>query len=307
MKKTETPINSLADRRKGVLAALGCYLFWGFCPLFWALLEQANAWEIIGHRMLWSFVFVALTCKFVLKCNFGALLKDKRALAYLVPAGIIITANWSIYIAAVLAHHVVEASLGYYINPLITITFGVIFFKERLSPLQIAALTLSAAGVLYFTLDYGQFPLIAIALAVLFGAYGAIKKKGGYPAIQSIAVEGAVTLPIALVFIVVITATGQSAFLMGPAATSIAETPLLLLAGPVTAIPLILFAAAANKAPLTIIGFIQYVSPTISLLVGVFALGEPFTTAHAVCFTCIWAGIALVTIDTLRKHVSPMS
>ena len=284
--------------RQGVLAGLLCYLIWGLCPLFWALLSDVNSWEIIAQRIVWSLVIVAFVCKFVLHVSFLPLLRDSRARRHLIPAGILIMVNWSIYIIAMVTGHVVEAALGYYVNPLVSILLGVVVFKERLTPLQIAATVLSAAGVLYFTWQYGSFPLMALGLASTFGIYSAIKKHGGYPAVSSIGVEGVAALPFALVIIVVLFATGNHAFLADPSSlSSWGTTGLLILGGPITAIPLILFASAANKAPLSIIGFIQYVSPTMSLLIGVFVLGEPFTSAHLICFLCIWVGVALVVVD----------
>lgn len=212
--------------------------------------------------------------------------------------------NWSLYIVAMVTNNVVEASLGYYINPLVSIVLGLVVFRERLTPLQIAATVLSAAGVIYFTVNYGSFPWIALVLAFTFGIYGAVKKRGGYPAVPTIAVEGIVALPFAIVALVAVAIAGQSVFFSPDMSLEAWQTRVLLvLTGPITAVPLILFATAANKTPLSLIGFIQYISPTISLLSGVLVLGEPFTSAHAVCFACIWAGAVLVIVDAIRKQV----
>ena len=290
------------EARRGAFAAAACYCIWGFCPLFWALLGGVDSIEIIGQRIVWSLVLTVLACKFVLKVDFTALLRDARARRFLIPSGLLIMANWSIYIVAMVTNHVVEASLGYYINPLVTIVLGLVVFRERLTPLQVAATALSAAGVVYFAVDYGSFPWMAFALALTFGVYGAVKKRGGYPAVPSIAIEGVVALPFAVVALVAIAALGRSAFFSPDLSLAAWQTrALLILTGPITAVPLILFATAANKTPLSLIGFIQYISPTISLLSGVFVLGEPFTSAHAVCFACIWAGAALVVLDALRR------
>ena len=212
--------------------------------------------------------------------------------------------NWSLYIVAMVTNNVVEASLGYYINPLVSIVLGLVVFREKLTPLQIAATVLSAAGVIYFAVNYGSFPWIALVLAFTFGIYGAVKKRGGYPAVPAIAVEGIVALPFAIVALVVVVIAGQSVFFSLDMSLAAWQTRILLvLTGPITAVPLILFATAANKTPLSLIGFIQYISPTLSLLSGVLVLGEPFTSAHAVCFACIWAGAALVIADAIRKQV----
>lgn len=291
-----------SEAKRGALAAAACYCIWGFCPLFWSLLGDVSSIEIIGQRIVWSLVLTVLACTFVLKADFISLLRDARARRFLIPSGLLIMANWSIYIVAMVTNHVVEASLGYYINPLVSILLGLVVFHERLTPLQVAATALSAAGVVYFAIDYGSFPWMALALALTFGVYGAVKKRGGYPAVPSIAVEGIVALPFAIAALVVIAVADQSAFFSPDLSLVAWQTRLLLvLTGPITAVPLILFATAANKTPLSLIGFIQYISPTISLLSGVFVLGEPFTSAHVVCFACIWAGAALVVFDALRQ------
>ncbi len=295
---------SRAEAGRGALAAVGCYLLWGFCPLFWALLDNVGSVEIIGQRIVWSLVLTVVACKFILKVDFVGLLRDARARRFLIPSGLLIMLNWSLYIVAMVTNNVVEASLGYYINPLVSIVLGLVVFRERLTPLQIAATVLSAAGVIYFTVNYGSFPWIALVLAFTFGIYGAVKKRGGYPAVPTIAVEGIVALPFAIMALVAVSIAGQSVFFSPDMSLEAWQTRVLLvLTGPIAAVPLILFATAANKTPLSLIGFIQYISPTISLLSGVLVLGEPFTSAHAVCFACIWAGAVLVIVDAIRKQV----
>ena len=279
---------SRAEAGRGVLAAVGCYLLWGFCPLFWALLDNVGSIEIIGQRIVWSLVLTVIACKFILKVDFVGLLRDARARRFLIPSGLLIMLNWSLYIVAMVTNNVL----------------GLVVFHEKLTPLQVAAMVLSAAGVIYFTVSYGSFPWIALVLAFTFGIYGAVKKRGGYPAVPTIAVEGIVALPFAIVALVVVVIAGQSAFFSLDMSLAAWQTRILLvLTGPITAVPLILFATAANKTPLSLIGFIQYISPTLSLLSGVLVLGEPFTSAHAVCFACIWTGAVLVIADAIRKQV----
>ena len=291
--------------RQGIAAGFGCYLLWGLFPLYWKLLDHVDPLEVTAQRVIWCFALTAIIC-LIARWNFISLLKNKRALRFLIPAAIIITSNWGIYVVAVHMNHIVEASLGYYINPLVSILLGLIVFKERLSPLQWVAVALCCVGILYFTISYGSFPWLAIMLAVTFGVYGAIKKKGGYPAVEAIAVESAVMTPIAIVFAIVLALVTGSPGVLGDM-TSVSgwsTTGLLIFGGAVTAVPLILFATAANSIPLTALGFLQYVSPTIALLCGVFVNGEAFTTAHGICFACIWCGLALVAIDmiwTARK------
>lgn len=294
------------QERKGVLAGLACYVVWGLCPLYWKLLGEANSFEVIAQRIIWCFVLMVVICK-VLHLDFVALLKDKRALKHLVPAALLITVNWSVYIYAVDAGHVVDTALGYYINPLVSILLGIVLFKEQLTRLQVVAVGFCAAGIIYFVVDYGQLPWIALVLAFSFGLYGSVKKKGGYPPVQALAVENCIALPIAIgIATTTALVTGSHAFLGDIAsAHGWLITLLLVGAGPVTAVPLVLFAKAANNVPLSLLGFIQYVSPTIALLMGVFLFGEAFTFAHVVCFGCIWIGLLLVSIDSLRANLAP--
>ncbi|MDO4182168.1 MAG: EamA family transporter RarD [Coriobacteriia bacterium] len=288
--------------KKGTLASLGCYIFWGLCPLYWKLLQEANSLEIIAHRIIWCAVLTIGACA-VLRLNLPALLRTKRAWAFLVPAAVLITINWGTYIYAVNINNIIETSLGYYINPLVSILLGMVLFRERLTKPQTIAVVLCAVGVVYFTLNYGQFPWIALTLALTFGTYGAVKKRAGYPAIQALAMENVILVLPAIAFAVGLAfATGQHAFLGDTAsAHGWIITLLLVGSGAITAIPLLLFAHAANNIPLSLLGFVQFLSPTIALLLGVFAFGEPFTQAHAVCLGCIWVGLALVTAESLFK------
>lgn len=306
------PSRSLSDKeRRGTLAGLACYAFWGLCPLYWKLLDHVNPFEVIAHRIIWCWVLVVALCLFF-KMTWTPMLASKRAWGHLAPAAVLITINWSLYIYAVVSGHVVDTALGYYINPLVTILLGTLFFKERLTPLQTAAVGLCLAGVGYFLVDHGELPWISLALAVSFGLYGAVKKHGCYPAIPALAMENTLTVPFAMIGALALAVfTGDHAFLDTSSAEGLMTTALLVGAGAVTAIPLVLFATAANNVPLSLMGFIQYVSPTCALILGVFVFGEPFTFAHAVCFGCIWAGLALVGIDSLRRerarrsHVQP--
>lgn len=289
------------DERRGVLSGLFCYVFWGLCPIYWKLLSEVDSFEIIAHRIIWCFVMVLAVCV-IGRRGLEALMRQPRAWSYLVPCAIIITLNWSIYIVAVNDGNIVETAIGYYINPIVSIVLGIVFFRERLTRLQAIAVALCTFGVVFFTVNYGRFPWIAVSLAVSFGVYGALKKKAGYPAVEALAIENTVMVVPAIAFAVALAhLTGSHAFL-GDIATAHGwlVTALLVLAGPVTAVPLILFANAANKIPLSLLGFIQYVSPTIALVTGVFLFGEPFTSAHAVCLGSIWCGLALVSFETVR-------
>lgn len=290
-----------AEEKRGVAAAVFCYLLWGIFPLYWKLLAEVDSLEIIAHRIIWCFATTVIFCA-AARLDLRGLLKTPRAWRYLVPAAIIITLNWSIYIFAVNIGRVVETAIGYYINPLVSVVLGIVVFGERLSALKGAAVTLCTIGVAFFTISYGQFPWIAIALAMSFGVYGAIKKKAGYPAITALAFENTVmVLPAILFAIALAHVTGTHSFAANlDTSHGVYLTALLVIGGPATAIPLILFAKAANSIPLSLLGFIQYLSPTMALLTGVFLFGEPFTLAHGVCLGCIWSGIALVIVDTVR-------
>lgn len=289
------------QERRGLCAGLLCYVLWGLFPLYWNLLADVNPFEVIAHRFIWCFATTAMVCA-VAHLGLRKLLRTPRAWRYLVPAALVIAFNWSVYIWAVTNGHVVESAIGYYINPLVSILLGVVAFGERLTRLQVVATALCCVGVVFFTVSYGQFPWIAISLAVSFGVYGAIKKRAGYPATVSLAFENTVMLVPAVAFACVLAAmTGEHAFASDlGSAHGILTTALLVLGGPVTAVPLILFAKACVSIPLSLLGFIQYVSPTIALVSGVFFFGEPFTVAHAVCLGCIWCGLALVGYETIR-------
>lgn len=292
-----------SDMKQGVIAGALCYVVWGISPLYWALLGGVNSWEVIAHRMIWSLVVMVIICALLLKMNPFSLFRERRAWAYLIPAAALITVNWSVYIIAVDMHQVVEAAFGYYINPLMSIICGIIFFKERLSRLQTIATILSACGVAYFAWVFGQLPMIALTLSSTFALYGVLKKKAGYEAVPALVVEGSVTLPFALGVLAVLTWMGIDSISAGSFDASLMA--LFIGAGILTAVPLILFAQAANKAPLSIIGFLQYIAPTLSLMVGVVFLGESFTMTHVICFGLIWSGIALVIIDSLTPTNRP--
>lgn len=283
----------------GIIAGFCCYLIWGVMPLYWKLLDCTSPWEVIAQRIIWCFVFTALVCK-IAGWHFVPLFRDSRARRFLIPASILITVNWSLYIFAVSIDHIVETALGYYINPIVTILLGLLVFREKLPLLQWIAVGLCCFGIGFFAFNYGSIPWISIMLALSFGIYGAVKKRGGYPAGEAIAVESAYMVPIALAVCAVLALTGQGAFLGDTGDPGSWATTLLLIGGGLcTMVPLVLFAKAANSIPLTLLGFLQYLSPTCGLIIGVFVNGEPFTIAHAVCFGCIWCGLALVGIGAV--------
>lgn len=287
------------EEKRGIAAGIFCYALWGLFPAYWKLLDEVNAGEIIVHRIIWCFVTTALVV-LIARLDVASLIHDPRAWKILTPAAVLVTINWSIFIIGISIDRIVETAIGYYLNPLVTIVFGVVFFRERLTRIQLIAVALCTIGLAYFTWSYGHFPWIAVGLALTFSAYGALKKKGGYPPVEALAFEnGIIVLPAIIAGIVIAHVTGSHAFLGSTSPHGWLLTILLIVAGPVTALPLIFFARAANDIPLSLLGFIQYISPTLSLLLGVLVYEEPFTLAHAVCLGFIWTGIVLVSAETV--------
>ncbi|MEG0620526.1 MAG: EamA family transporter RarD [Raoultibacter sp.] len=291
--------------QRGIACAFGCYVLWGFLPVYWKLLDQVAPLEILAHRMFWGFVFVVILMRFVGKVDIKAMLADRPMMAYLTAAALICTLNWGCYIYAVNSGHMIQASMGYYINPLMSIVLGVAFFQEKLSGAQKVGALLATLGVLYFTFDYGTLPWLSLVIAGSFALYGAFKKKAACPPVSALAVETTIMLPLAVAMIVVSfvapDALGATRGFLGDTASlaSWETTALLAFGGVVTVVPFMLFAVGVNEVPLSVMGFLQYIGPTLTLLLGIFFYGESFTPAHAVCFGFIWAGLAVVSIDAL--------
>ena len=282
---------------KGVWFALGAYTLWGLFPLYWHLLNNVPAEEILAHRIFWSAIFMLILTWFIFKIKLFPIFKNWKQLKFLIATSILITANWGVYIWAVNNKHVVDASLGYYINPLINVVFGYFFLNERMNKMQKMALFLAFVGVLYLTIDYGKFPYIALFLAFSFSGYGLLRKMAKINALPALTIETLLVTPIALGFLIstFITSTLKESLDIG--------TILLLLgAGPATAIPLFLFGKATETVSLSTLGFIQYLSPTLQLLIGILVFQEHFTTAHIVCFAFIWAGLLLFTFNYNRNR-----
>ena len=293
----------MGEYRKGLLYGLLCYTIWGLFPLYWRMLDHVSSFEILAHRMLWSGVFMIILFVVIRKVRLKEHVKSFRQWLMLLVTGILITFNWGLYIWAINHGYILQSSLGYYINPLVNVLLGFLFLHERLNKAQTVALLLALAGVLYFTVDYGKFPIISLGLAFSFGIYGLLKKIMGISATPALTVETIWMMPGALVFISLLCMHGNSAL----NSFDIGTWTLLVLAGAVTAVPLLLYNKAAERITLTALGFLQYVSPTGQFLIGILVYKEPFTTAHIVCFSLIWAGLAIFTIDTiatLRKNRS---
>ncbi len=285
------------ERRLGVASGLAAYSLWGLFPLYFPLLEPAGGLEIVAHRVVWSVVFVALLLTAVRRWgHVRAAVADVRTLLVLAGAAVLIAANWLIFVYGVNSGHVVETSLGYFVNPLVSVVLGVVVFGERLRRLQWAAVAIAAVAVVVLTVDYGRPPWIALGLAGTFALYGLMKKMVRVDAAPGLLVETAlVTLP-AVGVLAFLQADGTGTF--GDAGTG--HALLLASSGIATAVPLLLFAAAARRIPLSSVGLLQYLTPLMQLSIGVFVYDEPMPPARLAGFVIVWLALAVFTADTLR-------
>ncbi len=279
-----------SEHSVGLAAALGAFVAWGLAPVYFKLLGHVGAAEIIAHRVVWSVVFLGL----VLVIRHGHALSSKLALAprtlkALLLSGSLIVVNWLIFIYAVNTDRVLSTSLGYFINPLVTVLFGVLFFRERLALLQVVGVAIAALGTLYMTLRVGQFPWIALGLALTFALYSVVRKLLDVGPMVGLFWETVLMAPLALAWLIWL--AGQTGLAFNPAELNVA----MLLAGTglVTVVPLLLFAAGVRRLPLSTIGIMQYLAPTITFVLAVFVYAEPFSLDHAVTFACIWSGLVL--------------
>ncbi|ARI75942.1 EamA family transporter RarD [Halobacillus mangrovi] len=289
------------ESKLGVVYTAGAYILWGFLPIYWKLVQQIPAFEILAHRIVWSFVFMGIVVliakkqrSLVEECR--SILQNKKRTLGITLASITISINWVTYIWAVNTDHVVEASLGYYINPLVSILLGMIVLKETFSRAQWVAFLLAGSGVFYMTAHFGSVPWIALLLAFSFGSYGLLKKLVPLNAMFGLTIETLIVTPVALIYLL-----SQQAGQWGQVNWLSLTTVLVFGAGIVTAIPLLLFSAGAKRIPLSMVGFLQYFAPTIMLFIGVFLYHEPFTNVHAISFTLIWAGLAVYTVTRMKR------
>ena len=292
---------TLSERRSGLLAAIVSYLFWGFMSVYWSLLAEADSWEVIAHRVLWSLVFLLLAMALRGKLNevletARLLWADRRRLMIMLSAAFFAALNWWINVIAVLTDHVVELGIGTFLTPLISVSLGVIFFGERLSLLKKGAIALAAVGVGIMIVGFGHFPWISLGVSLTWGIYGALKKKLMLEAWVSIILEAALMLPAALAYIGWLHAGGLGHFGTG----GIGLTLALAGTGIMTSIPLICFTLAAMKLPMNVLGFCQYIAPVMTLLLGIFWFGEPFGGRELLPLIFIWSGIALFLFAELR-------
>jgi chloramphenicol-sensitive protein RarD len=268
--------------------------------LYFHLLAPAGAWEILSHRILWTLLFCGAVL--AVRRDFGwcrSVFGNPRMLGAVTLAGVLLAVNWTIYVAAVVAHHVTEASLGYFLNPIVTVAIGVVVLRERLRPLQWVAVAIGLAAGVYLTIDFGRPPWIAVGLAFSFALYGLMKKRVGASlgALQSLTSETVVLVPIAIAVLVWVELSGGTTFTLDPPAH-----PLLLAsAGLVTAGPLLLFGAAARRVPLVTIGLLQFVTPVLQLLCGVLLLGETMSTSRWIGFAIVWVALLVLTFDSIHS------
>jgi chloramphenicol-sensitive protein RarD len=288
--------------RTGILSAASAFLCWGLFPLYFHAIGEVPPLQILAHRMLWSLLFLLIVLAVRRQWAWLSLLRRPRVVGSFIASAVLLSVNWLIYIWAVNNGHVIEASLGYFINPLVNISLGYLLLKERLRPAQWMAIGVAALGVAWLTWQAGTVPWIALALAFSFGGYGLLRKTAALGALEGLSFETMVLFPLAAAYVAWLTVHGQNAFIN----TDSTSTRLLLAAaGPITAIPLLLFASGARQIPLSVLGLLQYLSPTLQFLLGVWIFHEAFTADRLVGFVLIWGALALFAIEGLLRKPAP--
>jgi chloramphenicol-sensitive protein RarD len=291
-------VKGVGEERRGLLLGLAAWVMWGFFPLYWPLLEPAGAIEILAHRVVWSMVLMLGVVLALRKGALRATFADRRTRWLLTLASVLISVNWGTYIWGVNNEHVVEASLGYFINPLVSVLLGVLVLGERLRRLQWVALGIAAVAVVALTVEYGHPPWVALALAFSFGSYGLAKKKANAGAVESLVLETLVVSPVAIGYIVFLMVTGASTF----GSNGGWHVVLVIGTGLITVVPLLCFGGAATRIPLSTLGLMQYLTPSVQFALGVLVFDEPMPAMRLAGFALIWVALALFTFDTLRQH-----
>lgn len=286
----------MTEERRGTALGIAAYLWWGAFPLYWPLLEPAGAVEILAHRVVWSLVVAVILL--TIAHTWRTVPRTGRQLRLLSAASVLIGINWGVYIWGVNHHHVVETSLGYFVNPLVTVALGVLVLGERLRRMQWAAVAIAAVGVVVLTVQAGRPPWIALILAFSFGGYGLIKKVVGVEPAAGLVVESALLTPVALGYLIIAGTTGHSTF----ASHGVGHGFLMASAGPVTIVPLLAFAAAAPRVPLSRLGVMQYLTPTIQFIIGVTVRHEPLGLVRLVGFVLVWLALIAFTIDSASER-----
>jgi chloramphenicol-sensitive protein RarD len=285
--------------RTGIVSAALAFLAWGLFPLYFHAIDEVPPMQILAHRMLWSLLFLLVVLAVRGQWGWLQIVRKPRVLASFIASAFLLSANWLIYIWSVNNGHVIEASLGYFITPLVNIMFGYVLLKERLRPVQWAAIAIAALGVAWLTWQTGTVPWIALALAATFGGYGLLRKTAALGALEGLAFETMVLFPLAAAYVAWLTLHGQNAFINTE--SNVTRT-LLVAAGPITAIPLLLFASGARQIPLSVLGLLQYLAPTIQFLLGVWLFHEAFSAERLVGFALIWAALALFAGEGLLRR-----
>ncbi|AKA69165.1 EamA family transporter RarD [Clostridium scatologenes] len=287
------------EKTVGVVYAVAAYTLWGVLTIYWKLIDSVFPIEILSNRIVWAFVFtVAIIAATKQWGELKRIAKDKKQMTYIFIASILIAFNWGLYIWAVNSNKIIDASLGYYINPLVAVALGVVIFKEKLSLWQGIAISTAFFGVIIKTLQYGKIPWISLGLAISFGLYGAMKKFVKANSIVGLTLETTMITPIAAIYIASRQFSGVGAF--GRESTVVIL--LLIGSGVVTAVPLLLFASAARRLPLSVIGFTQYISPTISLFIGIFVYHEGFTSIDMISFVFIWSALVMYSLSQISLN-----
>jgi chloramphenicol-sensitive protein RarD len=283
----------------GILSAALAFLCWGLFPLYFHSIDEVPPLQILAHRMIWSLLFLLVVLTVRRQWGWLRLARQPRVLGVFIASAFLLSVNWLIYIWAVNNGHVIESSLGYFINPLVNIMFGYLLLKERLRRAQWLAIAVAALGVAWLTWQAGTVPWIALALASSFGGYGLLRKTAPLGALEGLSFETMVLFPVAAVYVAWLTVHGQNAFINTPSNMTRA---LLLAAGPITAIPLLLFASGARQIPLSVLGLLQYLAPTLQFLLGVWLFHEAFTAERLVGFVLIWIALALFAAEGLFRR-----
>jgi chloramphenicol-sensitive protein RarD len=282
--------------RSGILSAASAFLCWGLFPIYFHAIGDVPPMQILAHRMLWSLLFLVIVLAVRKQWAWLELARKPRVLGMFIASALLLSGNWLVYIWAVTSGHVIDASLGYFINPLVNIMLGYLLLKERLRPAQWGAIAIAGLGVAWLTWQAGTVPWVALVLAFSFGAYGLLRKTAALGALEGLSFETMVLFPVAVAYVAWLTVNGQNVFLNTESDTT---RWLLVAAGPTTAIPLLLFANGARQIPLSVLGVLQYLSPTLQFLLGVWLFQEAFTASRLVGFVLIWSALALFAAEGL--------
>jgi chloramphenicol-sensitive protein RarD len=289
--------------KKGILYGIGAYALWGFFPIYWKFLHEVSALQVIGHRIGWSFfvlmIYILITRQWQ---DFRAAAFNRKTIGMYAIAGVLLSINWLVYVWGVNAGFIVETSLGYFINPLLSVLMGVMFLRERLRLTQWIPVVIAAIGVIYLTVVYGRLPWIALSLALSFGLYGLVKKLAPLGSLYGLTLETGIVFPAALIYLIVMQMNGAGAFLHEGLQVDL----FLFGAGIVTTIPLLMFASAAKRIPLSTVGILQYIAPTLQFLIGVFIYKEPFDHAHLIGFGIVWVALVVFWVENFIANRMPV-